>query len=182
MFMQLFTINGFVHGQQFSLVYALLPSKTQADYNRMFTYLKEELQNQGLQMSPQSVMADFELAVIQSLEMQLPGIEIQGCYFHFSQCLWRKVLAPGMADLYKNDADTRNFIHKAAALPFIPSRFVRIAWTLVESEAPQTSEADEFIRYFKSTWLDGHFPVRTWNYFNHDGPNNHIDLFMICLL
>ena len=44
----------------------------------------------GLQMSPQSVMADFELAVIQSLEMQLPGVEIQGCYFHFSQCLWRK--------------------------------------------------------------------------------------------
>ena len=148
MFMQLFTINGFVSGQQFPLVYALLPSKSRADYNRMFTYLKEELQNRGLQMSPQSVMADFELAVIQSLEMQLPGVEIQGCYFHFSQCLWRKVQALGMADLYKNDADTRNFIHKAAALPFIPPRFIRIAWTLVESEAPKTSKADEFIRYF----------------------------------
>ena len=25
--------------------------------------------------------------------------------------------------------------------------------------------------------LDGHFPVRTWNYFNHDGPltNNHVE-------
>ena len=46
MFMQLFTINGFIHGQQFPLVYALLPSKTRADYNRMFTYLKEELQGQ----------------------------------------------------------------------------------------------------------------------------------------
>ena len=44
--------------------------------------------------------------------------------------------ALGMADLYKIDADTRNFIHKAAALPFIPPRFIRIAWTLVESEAP----------------------------------------------
>ena len=82
-----------------------------------------------------------------------------------------------MADLYKNIADTRNFIHKAAALSFIPPRFVRIAWTLVESEAPQTSEVDEFIQYFKSTWLDGHLPVRTWNCFNHDGPctNNHIE-------
>ena len=79
MFMQHFTINGFVHGQQFPLVYVLLPSKTRADYNRMLAYLKEELQNRGLQMSPQSVMADFELAVIQSFEMQLPDIEIQGC-------------------------------------------------------------------------------------------------------
>ena len=42
MFIQLFTIIAFVHGQQFPLVYALLPSKTRADYNRMFTYLKEE--------------------------------------------------------------------------------------------------------------------------------------------
>ena len=123
------------------LVYA----KTRADYNGMLTYLKEELQNRGLQMSPQSVMTDFELAVIQSFKMQLPGIKIQGCYFHFSQCLWRKVQALGMTDLYKNDADTKNFIHKAAALPFIPPRFIRIAWTLVESEALQTSEADEFI-------------------------------------
>ena len=79
MFMQLFTINGFVHAQQFPVVYALLPSKTRADYNRMFTYLKEELQNRGLQMSPQSVMANFELVVIKSLEVQLPDIEIQGC-------------------------------------------------------------------------------------------------------
>ena len=94
-----------------------MPCMTRADYNRMFTYLKEELQNRSLQMSPQSVMAHFELAVIQSLKMQLPGVEIQGCYFHFSQCLWRKVQALRMADLYKNDAGTRNFIHKAAALP-----------------------------------------------------------------
>ena len=32
-----------------------------------------------------------------------------------------------MADLQKNDVATRNFIHKAAALPFIPARFIRIA-------------------------------------------------------
>ena len=89
MLMQFFTISRFVSDQQFPLVYPLLPSKTRADYNRMFTYLKEELQNRDLQMSPQSVMADFELAVIQSLEMQLP------CYFHFSQCLWRKIQALG---------------------------------------------------------------------------------------
>ena len=44
----------------------------------------------------------------------------------------------------ENDADTRNFIHKAAALPFTPPR---IAWTLVKPEAPQTSESDEFIQY-----------------------------------
>ena len=86
-------------------------------------------------MSPQSVMADFELAAIQSLKMQLPGIEIQGCYFHSSQCLWRKIQALGMADLYKSDADTRSFIHKAAALPFIPVR----TWNCFNHNGPCTN-------------------------------------------
>ena len=38
---QLVTINGFINGQQFPLVYGLLPSKSQNDYNRIFSYLKE---------------------------------------------------------------------------------------------------------------------------------------------
>ena len=100
--------------------------------------------------------SSFKSSMYRSRRKRLPPlpktraeIDLTGdCYFHFSQCLWRKVQALGMADLYKNDADTRNFIHKAAALPFIPPRFIRIAWILVESEAPKTSKADEFIRYF----------------------------------
>ena len=40
--------------------------------------------------------------------------------------------ALGMADLYKNDAATRNFIHKAGTLPFIPARFIRIAEVTIE--------------------------------------------------
>ena len=43
MFTQFFTIIGFVNRQQFPLVYALLSSKTRADYNRKFTYLKEKI-------------------------------------------------------------------------------------------------------------------------------------------
>ena len=34
--------------------------------------------------------------------------------------------------LYRNDVATRNFIHKAAALPFILARFNRIAEVTIE--------------------------------------------------
>ena len=40
LFRQLFTINGFVDGQQFPLVYGFLPTKSRADYNRFFTIVK----------------------------------------------------------------------------------------------------------------------------------------------
>ena len=97
LFSQLFTINGFVHGQQFPLVYALLPSKSRNDYNRFFMYLKEEMQNLGLTLDPVSVMADFELALVQSIALQFPLASVRGCYFHLTQCLWRKVKLLGLA-------------------------------------------------------------------------------------
>ena len=42
LFYQVFTINAFRHGQQFPLVYGLLPSKSRESYNRFFMAVKEE--------------------------------------------------------------------------------------------------------------------------------------------
>ena len=90
LFTQLFSINGFLHGQQFPLVYALLPSKSRNDYNRFFTLLREEMQTLGLRLEPEHVMADFKISLVQSIELQCPQASIKGCYFHFSQCLWKR--------------------------------------------------------------------------------------------
>ena len=79
---------------------------------------------------------------------------------------WVQIQTGSEIEPVENDAATRNFKTEAAALPFIPPRFISIAWTLVKPEALLTSEADEFIQYFKSAWLDEHFSFRVWN---HDG-------------
>ena len=69
-FNQFFTINAFVHGRQFPHLYALLPAKTRAVYNRMFTLFKESLQASGLQIiNSQQITCDYELALIQATEM-----------------------------------------------------------------------------------------------------------------
>ena len=64
LYCQLFTINGIINGQQFPLVYGFLPTKSRADYNRFFTIVKEEMQNQGLTFQPTTIMSDFELALL----------------------------------------------------------------------------------------------------------------------
>ena len=64
LYCQLFTINGFINGQQFPLVYNFLPTKSRADNNRFFTIVKEEMQNQGLTFQPIAIMSDFELALL----------------------------------------------------------------------------------------------------------------------
>ena len=65
--------------------------------------VKEEAMNNGQHISPEEIMTDFELALVQSLELEFPGARIHGCYFHFAQCLWRKVQRLGLVEEYKED-------------------------------------------------------------------------------
>ena len=52
--------------------------------------VKEEALKCGVHFSPDEIMIDFEVALVQSLEFEFPGAHIHGCYFNFSQCLWMK--------------------------------------------------------------------------------------------
>ena len=79
---QLFTINGFINGQQFPLVYSFLPTKSRADYNRFFTIVKEEMQNQGLTFQPIAIMSDFELA----------SLHLEGWHFRLNKLASKKHL------------------------------------------------------------------------------------------
>ena len=69
LFYQVFTINVFVHGQQFPLVYGLLQGKSRETYNKFFMGVKEKAMQLGINFSPKEIMADFEFALVQSLKL-----------------------------------------------------------------------------------------------------------------
>ncbi len=71
--------------------------------------------NHGLHISPEEIMTDFELALVQSLELEFPGARIHGCYFHFAQCLWRKVQTWPDGGVQR-DPFVRRFIQTSAAI------------------------------------------------------------------
>ena len=73
--------------QQFPLVYG----KSRNIYHQFFIGAKEEAMNNGQHISPEEIMTDFELALVQSPKVEFPGAHIHGCYFHFAQSLLRKV-------------------------------------------------------------------------------------------
>ena len=64
LFYQVFTIYAFVHGQQFPLTYGLLPGKSRETY-KFFMGVKQEAMQHGINFSPEEIMADFELALVQ---------------------------------------------------------------------------------------------------------------------
>ena len=128
-----------------------------------------------------TLTSDFELAIIQAAELNFPNASHRGCYYHYMQAIWRKVQSLGLAEEYKaenqENQELKKFVQKMAAVSFCPPTFVRPAWLAVQQEAPNLPQVDQLIAYFDHTWLNGQFPCRSWNYFDHPGPrtNNHVE-------
>ena len=97
----------------FSVAYALLTSKTQLQYKRMFLALK------GLRpdVKPRRMMLDFEKAVRNPAEEVLEVMDIKGCYFHFRQSTMKK--RRKMKYNMKKE-DTRLVAYLLDALAFLP--------------------------------------------------------------
>ena len=103
---------------------------------------------------------------------------LRGCYFHFCQCLIRNVQFLGLQTIYRENLELKSSIRKTAALAFVPRQYIRLTWQALKAEAPQNIiRLDDFISYFKSTWLVGSYPPSLWNVFETKSArtNNHIE-------
>ncbi|KAG8233747.1 hypothetical protein J437_LFUL003817 [Ladona fulva] len=76
LFSQVYVILGEKHGGFHPMVYALLPSKSHATYDKLFGIIKG-LQ-QGLQ--PAKISCDFEITTFKSMRKHFPNARIQGCF------------------------------------------------------------------------------------------------------
>lgn len=92
LFQQLYTVHIVQFNTVIPVVYALLPNKTRATYEKML----QELKNLVPGLQPQQLMADFELAAMQAFDIEFPGIIKTGCYFHLCQNVWKRVQAEGL--------------------------------------------------------------------------------------
>ena len=74
-------------------------------YRQVFQCLKRRIrQNHSEDFQPRyNAISDFEQALIAAMETEFPRTSLRGCYFHFSQSLWRKVQQLGLRRAYRVD-------------------------------------------------------------------------------
>jgi len=181
LFYQLFSIHIFIEGVQFPALYALLPGKSRDVYSRFFMLLLTKLQDLQLVLQPTRILTDFELALVQSVQLAFPTSHIAGCYYHYQQCIWRWVSMKGHTVLYRQHGDFYNFIRETAALAFVPPEHVRLAWGCLQMKfgplCTNCPPALDFSNYFKQTWMTGSFPIAMWNHHTttEERTNNHLE-------
>ena len=91
-FTQLLTVNTFVkqddHAKQVPLLFVVMSGKNKKDYRKVFKQLLEILPTAP---AVKRITLDFEKAVWAVLRNLFPDVKQQGCAFHWTQALWRKV-------------------------------------------------------------------------------------------
>lgn len=152
-------------------LYALLPNKQGATYRRLFA----EIKNLQPALNPETIMTDYELAAINAFTAEFPAALQRGCFFHFNQCIWRKLQELGLKARYENDEIFALQTKMIPALAFVPTNDVVATFEILNNDNLYLpAELNPLMNYFEDTWIgrianrNGRrqvpmFPVRLWN-------------------
>jgi hypothetical protein len=90
-------VQGLIIGKFYAMVYCIMEKMDINSYNIIFKIIKTKITTY-----PKFVIMDFERAPISSIDANFPRTRLTGCFFHFSQSLWKRLQSHGMTSIYKS--------------------------------------------------------------------------------
>lgn len=138
------------------LVFALLPSKTEAHYFDVLQSVKDAAAKFRVRgTGPEKLMTDFEVGIINAAKRAFPEADIKCCFFHLGQSSYRKVQNAGLQEAYNDPEDrtVKEGVHMMLSLAFVPLADVEDALEVVRREVPRAVEV--ITTYFDDTYVRG---------------------------
>lgn len=166
-FTQLFTIHIIVERKAIPMLFILLENKQGGTYLRVFQKLKELNPN----LSPNSILVDFELACFTKIKEVFPQADIVGCFFHLTQSLWRNIQRLGLVNIYKTSEKFRLNCKMLAALAYVPPKDVQFALEIISENFDE--EMRPLVDYWERIYVGKRiehvapkFNIDMWNAFD----------------
>ena len=147
-FYQLYTIHCMHNARVFPCIYALFSNKRQSTYEEFFALI-----NEFCQTTPITMTFDFELAAMNAAKVIYPETMMHGCFFHFSQSLYRKIQALGMQKRYATDTKFSQEMKMFAALAFVPPEDVPQVFDNLKLSMTLDDKVGDFVRYLQTTYV-----------------------------
>ncbi|XP_071083866.1 uncharacterized protein [Haliotis cracherodii] len=174
---QLYILHARKGSITYPLVYALMPDRRTTTYQRLFAQLKVHIQHLLNQpFNPETFQVDFEVPAIRALQTEFQGSDIKGCFFHFTQAIWRKTQELGLAVGYRDNPLVEQCIRRAAALP-LPCLASSTGSGCMDClhDVPNADELNDYILHA----YEARFPLSLWNHHQTFGPstNNNLEGF-----
>ena len=90
---QCFIMMGHFGGSWIPIAFGYLPTKEIASYDSFFTLLTKLMSDNlgSTSTNLKKILCDFEKGIHIAINKVYEGkVKIQGCFFHFSSCIWKK--------------------------------------------------------------------------------------------
>ena len=105
-------------------------------------------------------MTDFEAAIRSAFKLFWPGITLLGCYFHFSQLIWKRVKKTNLQVEYEKNDEFNALIRRLSSLPFVKPEDLNDAFEIFRKRAAnlKSDKVQEFalklIDYAETRWRE----------------------------
>ena len=144
--------------------------RQKVDYRSVFSSILELVPR----CKVKRVVADFEAAAWSALKDTMrQSVEVKGCFFHFTQCIFRKIKSLNLTRQYKEDEGTRLLCQNLMALLLLPKENIIPAFNLL-IEGVNEGGCLQLCEYFRKVWINGSlFKPESWCWFlEHIRTNN----------
>ncbi|PFX20540.1 hypothetical protein AWC38_SpisGene14995 [Stylophora pistillata] len=164
-FHQLISISTFVmsveSAKQVPLAFILMSSRKKRDYKKILREMIHLLPGEWLHVH--FVTADFDEALWGALRCVVPHVKLQGCAFHWTQSVWKKMQDLGLQSMCTDHNGMHKYLRKLLALPLLPGKEISTQFQRLKLQAT-TETLWELINYIEDTWITNiAYPIRDWS-------------------
>ena len=145
LFFQLYTIHTNIGNNYPPCIYFLLPNKTEDTYQRMVATVKRLVPND----TPDIILPDFEVAVRNAFRDAFPNADVDGCFFHLTQSVVRKVAGLGLKYRYETDIQFAMLVKCLSCLSFVPLGEVEFRFNELVRLFPADNDVQNLFLYFE---------------------------------
>ncbi|XP_060869712.1 uncharacterized protein LOC132944409 isoform X1 [Metopolophium dirhodum] len=116
--------------------------------------LKNFIKSMLSELKLKTISIDFEQSMIQAIELVFVDVNIQCCYYHLSQSIWRKVQNIGLATKYKENENVHQIVGMLKGLALLPLKYVKKGMSVLYDLSNDLNDPniDELLLYFDRTY------------------------------
>lgn len=149
---QLYVIHAMFFKTRIPLVYIYMKSKHESVYREIFDFLKNTVKKE-----PKVLITDFEIGPASAFSSIFKHAHVFGCYFHFSQIIWRWCQKLNLSKLYKSSEFFRLNIRKLMALAYVKADKVYVYFSILKKQVSKHAEytfLEDLFDSFENAYLN----------------------------